>query len=243
VRLMPRRPPDLAARTGVARPGAVLELPVQVAVGEVRRYLGYPRSRRPAPMVAARLAALRPQALARLHPRGVFQLVGAAEARRAAMPDPTERVALGLCTIGPDLEEEQQRRSSLGEILDALILDAFGSAAAEALAESLAAEICCAAQAEGCSSEPRVSPGYGEWPVSGQAELMRQVGGERLGVSLTPGLMMTPRKSVSFAVRLRPGEALLRSTPAGCQGCSLERCWYRRALSRRDTGDDDPNGS
>lgn len=193
---------------------------------DVRRCLGYGRKGRPSQAVEARFGDLWPQALALLHPRGSWRLVEQGEAERAGIPRPSQKVAVALCTIGKELEAEAARRTEAGSPLDALILDAVGSAAAEAAADALNFLICGEAGKIGRYAAPRVSPGYGKWPVTCQPELLALLPAAKLGVALTPGLMMVPRKSVSFAV------ALVKVAPKGrgcrdrCRRCGLHGCPY-----------------
>ena len=119
----------------------------------------------------------------------------------------------------------------VGELLDALLLDAIGSAAAEAAADALNESLCEEARAEGLHAAPRVSPGYGAWDVAHQRALLALLPAAELGISLTSGQMMVPRKSVSFAVRFecaaRPGaEATL------CARCGMASCRHRRPAQR-----------
>jgi hypothetical protein len=207
--------------------GDVLVLPVRVSRREVCRYLGYPRAQQPKEQVASQLEALWPLAMDLAHARGSFRLVGAQEAAAAEMPNPTDPVGVGLCTVGPALEEESERRGAAGDPLSALLLDALGSAAVEAAAEALSARLCQAARAQGRLAERRISPGYGRWRVTGQAALLRLLPHAALGVRLTDGMMMVPRKSVSFAVRLRQGEAAQKKLASRCEACDLENCPYR----------------
>ena len=106
----------------------VLELEVEIPRAEVLRYLGYPRSKRPNRQVAARIEELAVLADSLVHPRGAFVFADRAEAERVGMPRPSERVAFGVCTIGPELEQEEARLGDEGDALGALVLDAFGSA-------------------------------------------------------------------------------------------------------------------
>ena len=82
----------------------VLELALRVPRREVLRYLGYPRGRRPRPAIARRLDELWPEASGLLRARGALRLVDRAAAEAAGMPRPSERVAVGACTLGPALE-------------------------------------------------------------------------------------------------------------------------------------------
>lgn len=192
----------------------------------VRRFLGYGRKGRPSRTVESRLDALWAEALALLHPRGAWRHVGQGEAEAAGMPRPAERVAVGLCTIGMELEAEAAKRTEAGAPLDALILDAVGSAAAEAAADALNFLVCEEAGKVGRYAAPRVSPGYGKWPVTSQPELLALLPAAELGVRLTPGLMMVPRKSVSFAVNLLKVAPKGRGCRDRCRRCGLHNCPY-----------------
>ncbi|HUK11863.1 MAG TPA: hypothetical protein VLW17_01060 [Thermoanaerobaculaceae bacterium] len=209
--------------------GAVLALDVDVRREEVTRYLGYPDRKPVAARAAERLAALWPAAVARLAPHGAFAVVARGQAADAGMPEPAHDVGVGVCTIGPALEAESQRLAAAGHVLDALVLDAIGSAAAEAAADALNLELCAVAAVRGLEAGPRVSPGYGEWPTACQAALLALLPIAALGITLTPGSMMVPRKSVSFAVNLdRPGAAP-RHAASRCERCGLLRCRHRLA--------------
>jgi hypothetical protein len=204
-------------------------LVVDVPEDEVRRALGYGWHGRPSRAVAARLLALWPEATALLRPHGCFRQADAETARAAGLPDPEAPAVLALCTIGPEIESESARRQAEGATLDALVLDAIGSAAAEAAADALNAVICQHVAAEGLHAAPRESPGYGAWPVTCQRELLEMLPAAELGVSLSPGLMMIPRKSISFAVRLV--ERPLAAT-SQCERCGLLRCRHRTTAPR-----------
>jgi len=216
--------------TGAAR---VLRLAVEVDLREVHRNLGYGRSGQPREHIRRRIAELWPRAIELLDPRGAVRVVRGEMAARAGMPDPSERVGIGLCTIGAGLEQESQAASDRGELLDALLLDGFGSAAAEATADALEPHLCEHAADRGLCAARRISPGYGRWDVRGQRELLALLPADELGIHLTSGMMMVPRKSVSFAVRF--GES---PGPPGqwkrCAHCNLVRCRYRRDEDGRD---------
>ncbi len=204
----------------------VQQLQVRVSRDEVLRNLGYRRDAHPRPRVARRLEELWPEAEAALRPRGAFRLVVDAEAAAAGMPGPTQEVAVGVCTVGADLEQEAHRRQEAGDLLDALLLDAFGSAAAEAAADALNRSLCRELSREDRHPAPRISPGYGRWDVRGQGALLAMLPTEELGIHLTKGLMMVPRKSVSFAVRMKPEPH--RGAASRCALCEMDDCAYRR---------------
>ena len=204
----------------------MLELSLALDPEQVRRYLGYGGTGRPSIKVQERLVELWEDARALLRPRGDFRIVSAAEAAAAGMPLPAEKVGAGLCTIGGGLEAESLKRTRSGAPLDALILDAVGSAAAEAAADALNGQLCAEAGRAGLFASPRVSPGYGRWAIACQPRLLALLPAGDLGVSLTEGLMMAPRKSVSFAVNF------VKAPPRGyghrsrCARCGLRNCPY-----------------
>jgi hypothetical protein len=209
---------------------SIVDLAVEVPRREVLRSLGYPRDRRPSERVERALNdGFWDEAQHTLHPRGLYRFISGETAAETAMPAPTSFVGLGLCTIGSELEEEVARLSQSGQMLEALLLDAFGSAAAEAAAEALNVLLCREAQGMGQGLLPRISPGYGRWPIDGQKNLLPLLEAERIGIRLTDGLMMVPRKSVSFAVRLEAGPASDRKHPRRCDLCDLAQCVFRSA--------------
>ncbi|MCU0691730.1 MAG: hypothetical protein MUF54_10040 [Polyangiaceae bacterium] len=207
--------------------GVVLTLDVQVPRGEVLRFLGYPPAKSPSTQVSARLEPLLAIAPSLLRPRGAYVLSGRADALRVGVPRPTERIAFAICTIGLPLEEEEARLSRDGDALGAMILDAMGSAAAEAAADRLHARVCAAVQAERLKAAMRISPGYGRWDLVRQTELLARLPTAAVGVRLTSGSMMIPRKSVSFAVLT--ADASEKTSPARCAACDRNDCPYRRS--------------
>ena len=212
----------------------VLDLAIDVKRREVDRRLGYRAGSPRRVQVEERLRAMWEPALALLAPRGAFRIVEGAVAFGAGMPAPAPVVAVALCTIGPALESESSRLAGEGDLLGAVLLDAFGSAAAEAAAESLNAHVRDAARPLGLAAAPRISPGYGTWDVRGQGPLLGLLPAGALGVTLTPGFMMIPRKSVSFAANLVAGP-LEKEDPA-CSRCGRTACEHRVPMEPEDGG-------
>lgn len=204
------------------------ELTIEVTRREVLRNLGYPRARVPTARVEQALVRIWPEAEALVRPCGALRVVSAEQAAAAGMPTPTPLVGLGLGSIGPDLEAREHELSEAGEMLDALLLDAYGSAAAEAAADAVNLLLCQRAQERGYTLPPRISPGYGAWDIQGQRTLLPLVGAEALGVRLTEGLMMVPRKSVSFAARFSEQAGHAGIARRRCATCDLTSCAYRR---------------
>ena len=205
-------------------------LEIRLDPAEVRRWLGYRRGRAPRPRVARRLAELWDEASGLLRPRGAFRVVAGERAAAGGVPRPTALVGVGVCTVGNALETEARRRGEAGEVLDALLFDAVGTAAAEAAADALNRELCAWAEPRGHYLAPRISPGYGRWDLGDQPALLALLPAARLGIRLTDAMMLVPHKSVSFAVRFtsRPPR---RERRGHCRRCGLVDCRYRRSPS------------
>ena len=203
------------------------DLTIRVDRSEVRRYLGYGRKGHPTEKIAGQLDACWHRAMPLLEPKGLFRIVKGEALEGAQMPKPTDLVGVGLATIGPGLEDAVNAASDSGSLLDAVLLDAIGSAAAEAAAEALDALVCAEASKQGLFGARRISPGYGKWDVKAQPVLLGLLDPDRIGVRLTSGLMMIPRKSVSFAVCFLDEPKKGKWVHQRCRECGHETCLYR----------------
>ncbi len=76
----------------------------------------------------------------------------------------------------------------------------------------------------------RFSPGYGDWDVHAQPDLLRLTQAETIGVSLTESFMLRPRKSVTAVIGLlRGGTDAGKAAPKGCAVCPKRDCPFRQA--------------
>jgi hypothetical protein len=138
-----------------------------------------------------------------------------------------EQAVFCLVTIGGGLEAKVEEYKQAGDLSRALILDTYGSAAAEAAADAAEALIRQELDGKGLKYSRRFSPGYGGWNVAEQAWVLPALQGDKLGVRLTEGLMMIPRKSITFAVTYGDTIVSLRDENI-CDVCDMERCRFRR---------------
>ena len=137
-----------------------------------------------------------------------------------------QRLVAAACTIGKELEE------TVASLLDAdplyaLALDGLGNAAVERLAQQVCQHISQRAQAEGLSASTPFSPGSPDWPLEiGQPQLLEMVAAGEIGIQVTPGGMMIPKKSITFITGL--GTQMKQTDP--CKVCNLqETCHYHLA--------------
>jgi hypothetical protein len=120
----------------------ITDLPSTIPEEEVHRLLGYPPGHTIPERVQSLLTALLTEAPSLLEPRGASECFALSDAALVQLPLPGARsalsgFALGLVTIGPRLEERTTAALEAGETIEALLLDAIGSAAAEAAADTL----------------------------------------------------------------------------------------------------------
>ncbi|MBN1271675.1 MAG: hypothetical protein JXB26_05335 [Candidatus Aminicenantes bacterium] len=135
-----------------------------------------------------------------IYPAAVTSLLEAHETNGHPIFTDAKKVALCVCTIGPNLESAVETHVKNNELLYSLVLDGFGSEAVETLARQCAAKISKEAESLGYRSSKRFSPGYKKWPLEQQAFVFEKVPANRIGVHLTPRFMMIPRKSISFRI-------------------------------------------
>jgi hypothetical protein len=144
-----------------------------------------------------------------------------------------DAAVLCLVTIGGGVEHAMEDYDHDGEIAKALIMNVFGSAAAEAAADAANELIRSDIAREGLRCTRRFSPGYHGWDLSEQRWILRALDGEVLGVTMTEGCMMVPRKSVTFAVNVGEDPVETRNDNA-CDGCELINCTYRRETAIKE---------
>ena len=162
-----------------------------------------------------------------LHPQGMFKILD----KNALQGEPyfkgQDMIALGLCTIGDELENKVSQLNQQGELAQAVVLDAVGSVAAESAADFLNLQICEWCQKRGWATSQRFSPGYGNWSLEGQKFIFSLLPTARMKVRLNQSCMMIPRKSVSFAIKIGEEFRSFRKKRI-CEICNLKDCPYRK---------------
>jgi hypothetical protein len=234
-----------------------LETPLALLRSDVLHFLGYPRGREPQPRVAAKLEECLARARGLVRGRGVWTTLAVDQAPEVGLtPVPASGLVIGLVTAGAAIVEAASDRMAVGDATAALIFDACGSAAAEEAADRISAAIIASlggisaiggsgesgegAVATGATAAAdalgarvatiscRISPGYRKWPLASQPALFARLPHREIGVHLEHSLLMSPRKSISFAMWLGADARPLAGL-SGCARCELESCRYRRA--------------
>lgn len=118
-------------------------------------------------------------------------------------------------------------RASLTDMARAVVLQACAAALLEEYCDSCQEQIAQEKKREGKYLRPRFSPGYGDFSISYQEQLVRILDcAKKIGLTLTDSMMMTPTKSVTAVIGVSTvKEPCHRS---GCEACEKKDCAYRR---------------
>lgn len=219
---------------------------------EVLRYLGY-AGQAMTPELSARIDAMIERCLAVCQPAGEVRvydvapdgphvgeggvsevpLEGCALIPRghdiAAHLAGARAVGVLACTLGVPSERELRRLSRV-DPLDALVFDAACTTLVERAADACEAQIVAAARERGLFVNARYSPGYGDWGLEVQPQMLAAVDAQRrLGLTLTPTLLLVPTKSVTAVIGLFD-----TPQPTHLRLCS--KCHCREFCEIRKTG-------
>ena len=198
---------------------------VSVARDEIARCLGYGANQVPS-RVAAVLDEIEKTAPALLGPACAFRMMTSDEYFHSHYVCHIGALAVCLVTIGPALEEAVNKHKDAGDLSRALILDSYGSAAAEAAAEAAELIVRTKVAESGLKCSPRFSPGYSGWNVAEQKWVFAAVDGDALGVRLTEGCMLVPGKSITFAMTIGDQPVDMRDAEV-CEYCGMVNCRFK----------------
>lgn len=139
--------------------------------------------------------------------------------------DGADQYVLFVATAGEEFEAFQHQVKQSGDILREFLLDAYGSAIAEAVVR----EVCRGIEADllpsGWGVSHPYSPGYCGWPVVQQQALFSLLPGGRCGVRLSASSLMSPIKSVSGILAVG---TQITKRKYGCELCGKKDCYKNR---------------
>ena len=228
-------------------PRVLADLALEIDPDEVLRFQGYKKGRDvPTPEVLALFHEALDLGRRLMEPRAVVRRVAVTRRDRDALEadgvvlaipkigeswGPVEHLLAGVCTVGGALERRVGELWEARELPLAVMLDSVGSGAVESLAEYVNDALCQEGVRRGVRVTNRISPGYGGWDVSQQAELFRLCPGEAIGVGLNDALFMTPVKSISLLAGAGAA-ARVDHYFSQCARCWMRDCAYRRVPAR-----------
>ena len=179
----------------------------------------------------SQMAAAQVQLLLEATPRGIYRVL---DIQSLPLEGTSIRKHLEGCSQAAVLAvtagsgvDALLRRTQVSSMSMAVIMDAGASVLAEQIAD--AAEEVMKKELKGWASlftTPRFSPGYGDYPLHCQEQLLSLVDASRkAGISLSSGHMMTPGKSISAVIGLSDHPVQGRLAP--CSECLLrEKCHF-----------------
>jgi hypothetical protein len=198
---------------------------ISVKRDEIARCLGYGRNQVPSRVVNA-LQEAEKTAPALIETACAYRMMTSDEYFHSHYVCHIGALVVCLVTIGPGLEELVDKYKDAGDLSQAVILDSYGSAAAEATADAAEEFVRAKVGESGLKCSPRFSPGYGGWNVAEQKWIFAAVEGSALGVRLTEGCMLVPRKSITFAMTIGDQPVDMRDAEV-CEYCGMVNCRFK----------------
>ncbi len=203
---------------------------------EILMYLGYRGQEYPAD-VREQMKRCEKEVLETASPRLVWRRLAVDDACFTALSlegkdiwellDGCKEAVLMAVTLGQEIDA-LLRKKSVMDMADAVIMDACADTAIENAADHFEADLRKELEAENLYLTDRFSPGYGDLPLSTQKKLCAALDTERkIGLSLSPTMLMIPKKSVTAILGISDCEKPLRKR--GCEVCvRFRECTYRK---------------
>lgn len=135
------------------------------------------------------------------------------------------KVILFAATLGAGVDA-LIRKYQVGDMASALAADAVSSAFIEEYCKEI--DLILAEKFEGSHLTWRFSPGYGDFPIELQGELIRVTDAYRkIGLGVTDSHMLSPSKSVTAVIGISDRE--ISKERQSCAACKMaDRCAFRR---------------
>lgn len=137
-----------------------------------------------------------------------------------------EKVVIFAATLGIQVDLLIERYVKL-QISQGVIMQAIAAAMIEQFCDQCQEEIRQKMELEGWYLRPRFSPGYGDFSLNHQTEIISVLQcPKKIGLTLTDSLLMAPAKSVTAVIGLsRTPQPCHRH---GCEVCEKKDCAFRR---------------
>lgn len=137
------------------------------------------------------------------------------------------QTVLMATTLGIEVDLAM-RRYALTDMAKVVIFQACAAAMLEEFCDECQAKIADEMAPEYKGMRPRFSPGYGDFDIHHQEEILRMLDAhKKIGLSMTGSCMLTPTKSVTALIGFAEKE--MDCPKSGCEACEKKDCIYRRA--------------
>ena len=213
----------------------------QIDYKEAARYLGYLKQD-PGPQVAqlllkcgkALMDAADPRSVSQTFPvradpeSGHVEIAGTAlRTKKLAkhIKGCTEAI-LFAATLGIEVDR-LIRKAGIADMSQAVILQACAASLIEAYCDECELPLAADAATRRLYLRPRFSPGYGDFPIEYQKELLAVLNApKKIGLTATDSMMLTPTKSVTAVIGLTSERS---SCHLGrCGSCGMRDCPFRK---------------
>ncbi|MBQ7504390.1 MAG: methionine synthase [Ruminococcus sp.] len=140
-----------------------------------------------------------------------------------------EKAVLLCATLGSETDK-LIRTAQVTDMAKAVVLDAMASSAVEKVCDEV--ESLIKAENPDKFLTWRFSPGYGDYPLSLQGELLRILDApRRIGLCTNENSILTPTKSVTAIIGVSDNP--IENKRKGCASCNLKNtCKFRKAGTR-----------
>lgn len=137
-----------------------------------------------------------------------------------------DKIILFGATLGTAVDQ-LIRRTSLTDMAKAVVLQACAAALLEEYCDACQDEIAQEMKREGRYLRPRFSPGYGDFSIAYQKEIIGMLDcAKKIGLMMTDSYMMTPTKSVTAVIGASTSKENCHRQ--GCEACEKKDCLFRR---------------
>jgi hypothetical protein len=140
--------------------------------------------------------------------------------------DSCQEGVLFAATLGAPVDMLIQRYNVL-DMSRAVILQSCAATAVEAYCDQCQDEIEAMAREKGLYLRPRYSPGYGDFPLTYQKEVLSLLNAQRrIGLTRTDGDILVPTKSVTAVIGFTTESTSCHV--ARCMTCTAKNCPFRK---------------
>lgn len=211
-----------------------MKRPLKINTKDVYRQLGYPMNVTPDTDTQIRVDEVIDELLATANPRSIRKEFIRTDLESILLGKDIERhlIACHHClvlamTLGTQIDT-LIRKVSVTDMNTAVLMDAAASVLIDDVGEELETLARKEYEQTGRYLTSRFSPGYGDFPIRVQNELLGLMdAGRKIGLYATPSHILTPRKSITAVcgVSVQPVLGYL----ARCETCALaSNCHYKK---------------
>lgn len=137
-----------------------------------------------------------------------------------------EEVVVFAATLGAEVDR-RLKKYSITNVAKAVVFQACAAACLEEYCDCFQQDLGQRFAGEGKCLRPRFSPGYGDFDICHQEEILRILDtSKKIGLSRTENNMLIPSKSVTAFIGI--SKKKIECHRHGCEVCNKTDCTYRR---------------